>query len=480
MGCITDCVNSRFCLRIRRNETIQRTTRRMDKAPNGIWSSFPVVWAIFAWMFSLVSSCVCTFVIRTVSFTAGGKSKARTEGADAELLRRQGIGFWGWESSDGTCFAYTIAGNAPSFDTPFQAASALTATSIFVGGVILVCLLLGTVFPVIPKHYAYLGYGSLFMSILSFSTLAIIGSNVCSPGFFQYAFETDGPLLTELTSSSCGIGAGSTYAILAGIFWILTALSCLRTPLANLSREPGAYRGVHHKETNTAGSSEFVKSMEGEPEDEAARIHRQRQAENEARYKRLMGEIDDEEAQPGFDSLQATHKRLSDVREEDDGDELGHPVSSSFGYPRRQSHHTQDDQFEDEHSEARSQYSDEEDVPLQASNRSISRSPAQERRSSLDKLSPQERRSSLDRLSPQERRSSLDRLTPQERLSPQDRQSSQDRHSPQDGMGQNQDRSDDYYHPSASERSSDDDDTYNDSDGNYRDHHSMAENSEIV
>ena len=192
----------------------------MDKAPNGIWSSFPVLWAMFAWMFSLISSCVCSFVVRNVSFVGGDKKEVRLEGAEALLLRSQGIGFWGWQSSEGTCFTYTISGKSPSFDTPFHAASALTATTIFLGGVILVCLLLGTVFPVVPKHYAYLGYGSLFMSVLSFSTLAIMGSNACAPGFFQYALETDRPLLTELTSASCGVGAGSIYAILAGVFWI--------------------------------------------------------------------------------------------------------------------------------------------------------------------------------------------------------------------------------------------------------------------
>ena len=84
----------------------QRTTHRMDKAPNGIWSSFPALLAVVAWMFSLSSSCVCSFVYRTVTLVekieggSGGESGTTNLGGSdlpVELLKNQGIGFWGWK-----------------------------------------------------------------------------------------------------------------------------------------------------------------------------------------------------------------------------------------------------------------------------------------------------------------------------------------------------------------------------------------------
>lgn len=330
----------------------------MDKAPNGIWSSFPALLAVMAWMFSLSSTCVCSFVNRTVTLVEdmkeGDSENTSIEGLNVQLLKNQGIGYWAWQS-EGTCYSYTINGRSPSMDTAFQATSTLSTLTVLFGGIIVVCLMLGTVFPVVPKHYQYLGYASCIMSILSFSTLAITGSNVCAPGFFQYSLDEDMPLLKNITKSSCGVGLGSTFSILAGVVWILVGVICIKSPLGVSSREPGAYRGLH----KDGGYGEDNDGMDGDGDAEANRLHRQRQAENEERYRKLMGELDDGDGpNPGFASINTQQQRLSLVEEEDGGEESG-PFRMENGN-RRHSDPRQQEQFDDEHSEGRSQYSDEE------------------------------------------------------------------------------------------------------------------------
>lgn len=330
----------------------------MDKAPNGIWSSFPALLALMAWMFSLSSTCVCSFVNRTVTLVEdvaeGDSGTASIEGLDAKFLQSQGIGFWAWQS-DGTCYAYTINGRSPSMDTTFQAASTLSTLTVLFGGIIVVCLMLGTVFPVVPKHYQSLGCASCIISILSLSTLAITGSNVCAPGFFQYSLNKDMTMLKNITKSSCGVGLGSTFSILAGFVWILVGVICIKSPLGVSSREPGPYRGVH-KDGGHNGDDD---DMDGEGDDEANRLHRQRQAENEERYRKLMGEIDDDDgSHPDFSTVNKNQHRLSLVEEEDGGEE-SEPFQMERDNPRHSDPRHQE-QFDDEHSEARSQYSDEE------------------------------------------------------------------------------------------------------------------------
>mmetsp|Transcript_29293 Transcript_29293/g.48417 ORF Transcript_29293/g.48417 Transcript_29293/m.48417 type:complete len:431 (-) Transcript_29293:94-1386(-) len=377
MGFVTNCVNSRCCLRLRRNDTIQRTTRRMDKAPNGIWASCPASVAFIAWILSLSASCLCTFIIRTVTFNTGATEQDRLDGSAGLLLRNQGIGFWGWEGDEGSCFSYEISGNAPSFDAAFYAASAFTTLTDALGGLVMVCLLLGTVFPVPPKSYEYLGYASLLMAVFDGSTLAILGSSVCSPGFFQYGLDTtenqqpSGVVLEEITTASCGLGLGSILAVIACILWVVCAFCILRTPLASRKREPGAYR-QHHKE----GDGEDNMGLEpGENDnDEAHQLYRQRQEENDKRYRELMGDVDDdrsmdEEGQPGFKSLRGSSQFLSLVKEEESGDDRSGHLSPARQSSNRQSDENDDDDddFHDEHdggggsqhSETRSQYSDD-------------------------------------------------------------------------------------------------------------------------
>ena len=298
----------------------------MDKAPNGIWSSFPALWASIAWFFSILSSCLCAFVVRNVSLNDGVDDEqfdnggGNNNGNESILLLNQGIGFWGWSSSEGTCYSYTINNTKASFDSSFKAASAFTTITDALGGFIVVCLLLGTVFPVIPKHYEYLGYASFLMAVFDFSTLAILGSNVCAPGFFQYSLDDDRPLLDDITTTSCGLGLGSIMAIMAGLFWIVVAFTTLRSPLASRSREPGKYRGNIKDGANDDDGANDNNMID----DEANRIQNQRKAENDERYRRLMGEDAesiDEEGQPGFKSLRTMTQPLSLVKEEDYGDD---------------------------------------------------------------------------------------------------------------------------------------------------------------
>ena len=317
-------------------------------------------------MLSLASSCVCSFVNRTVTLVETGDGNpigdsANTvslEGSEADLLRNQGIGFWGWTSSEGTCYAYTINGQSPSMDSAFQVSSIFSTLIVLFGGIVVVCLMLGIVFPVGPKHYKILGFTSCLLSILAFSTLAITGSSACAPGFFQYSLAEDMPLLKDITTSSCGVGLGSTFSIVAGFVWILVGVICIKSPLGDSSREPGAYRGVH-KDSGTADDGD------GEADDEATRLHRQRQADNDERYRKLMGEIDDEsadeEANPGLVALENRRGRLSLVREEDDVEDPG--IIQRDRDSLLHSDPRQEEQFDDEHSEALSQYS-EEGMPL--------------------------------------------------------------------------------------------------------------------
>jgi hypothetical protein len=343
----------------------QRTTRRMDKAPNGIWSSCPASVAFIAWILSLTSSCLCTFIIRKVTFQ--GQDGDRLDGSAGLLLRNQGIGFWGWEGDEGTCFSYDISGNSPSFDAAFNTASAFTTITDALGGLVMVCLMLGTVFPIVPKSYEYLGYASLLMSAFDGTTLAIMGSNVCSPGFFQYGLDIEQgqetPVLEEISKTSCGLGLGSVLAVIACILWLATAFCILRTPLASRKREPGAYRGLHKE----GGDEDDEKAHHsGDNDDEAHQLYRERQEENEQRYRALMGEDEqsvDEEGQPGFQSVRVSD-RLSRVKEEESGDEVsGHASLRASGTNREQEGETefQDEHDEDQHSETRSQYSSDRD-----------------------------------------------------------------------------------------------------------------------
>jgi hypothetical protein len=332
----------------------------MDKAPNGIWSSFPAFLAILAWILSISSSCVCTFVSRNVQKISSSLSS--DEWNSIQVLQTRGVGFWGWQTKEGICYSYQINEMIPTTDMAFKMAAALPFLNSFLGGILTICLLLGTIFPIVPKSYLFIGLGSLFLFATNFATLVILRSNICSPDFFQFALRKSTPFLESISTSSCGIGFGSTLAILSGVLWILVSLLCLLTPLANSKREPGAYRGINHHVGG--GNGEDGENFDGEPEDEMARLYRSKQAVNDERYRNLMGELDDVE-NPGFSSLAKKNHRLSLVHEEDNGDDtlITHPSTvTSEKDPRYQREYFHDEFHDDEdgdHSETRSQYSEE-------------------------------------------------------------------------------------------------------------------------
>mmetsp|Transcript_15293 Transcript_15293/g.23455 ORF Transcript_15293/g.23455 Transcript_15293/m.23455 type:complete len:389 (-) Transcript_15293:1724-2890(-) len=327
------CVGSRFCLRIRRNESIQRATRRMDKAPNGIWASFPAAWSFLAWVLSITSSCVCTYVARIVSY-----SGTKPQGSLSVLFQDQGIGFWGW-SSDGTCYSYEINGVSPSFDGSFKAAGAFTTLTDIIGGAVMICLMLGTNFPVKPKQYEILGYASLLVAVLNGCSLIILGSSVCAPDFFRYAITKFNSIDLSKLETSCTLGSGSTMAVFAVVFWVVTAFGCLRTPLASRKREINPLRRRAMKDGEHYASAEHMESLE----DNNDSAHRQRQVEYDQRYRQFMGD-DGEGAVPGFESIRKD--RLSLVPEDEIVGKDVAAVENEF-----------EDEYDGNHSETRSHYS---------------------------------------------------------------------------------------------------------------------------
>merc|ERR1712232_1288315 len=110
--------------------------------------------------------------------------------------------------SDGTCYSYEINGQSASFDGSFQASGAFTTLTDIVGGAVMVCLMLGTNFPVSPKKYEILGYASLVVAVLNACCLVILGSSVCAPGFFQYAVPKSSNIdLSKGLETSCTLGS---------------------------------------------------------------------------------------------------------------------------------------------------------------------------------------------------------------------------------------------------------------------------------
>lgn len=311
----------------------------MDKAPNGIWALFPAAWSFLAWILSITSSCVCAYVSRIVSYS-GIDPPA---GTLSLLLNDQGIGFWGW-SSDGTCYSYEISGMWPTFDGSFKAAGAFTTLTDILGGFVMICLLLGTNFPIAPKKYEILGYASLLVAVLNACSLIILGSSVCAPDFFQYVPQYNRIDISKL-DTSCTLGSGATMAVFAVIFWVVTAFGCLRTPLASRKREINPLRRRAMKDGENNIGAENMESLE-ENGDSA---HRQRQVEHDKRYRQFMGDADGEDV-PGFESIRKN--RLSLVPEDESVSKTTAEGEKGF-----------EDEFDENenHSETRSQYSKSDD-----------------------------------------------------------------------------------------------------------------------
>ena len=340
----------------------------MDKAPNGAFAIFPAILAFFAWVLSIASTCVCTFITRRVSLR--GIDQSNLDPAGVLLLEDHGIGFWGWQN-DGECYDYEVNGRSPSFDGQYLTASVFSTLTDLVGGSLVVFLLLGNCFACLPNRYEYVGYGLLLVSVLDGATLIVLGSSVCSNRFFDYA--TPGISVSQFATTSCGMGTGSILAIVSAIFWLLTGVVCLRSPLSSRDRVP-------NDKNRRGGALGQGGDEEGEDEeqDEAHQLYNERRKETERRYKEMFGDLDDSNtgktdgnkadggggggaaaAVGGDDSsssddeeVPTPKKRLSAVKEESEHDtnisgHTGTRHSKAYGSQHEQ-HIDNDDGFEDE------------------------------------------------------------------------------------------------------------------------------------
>ena len=243
------------------------------------------------------SGLPCNFASRIVTV-----NHHTPDAGTSMLLNNHGIGFWGW-GFDGNCYSYEIAGAKPTFDTAFKASNALVTVTAALGGFCMVCVFLGTCFPISPRNYRLLGYALFLNGIFEFSTLAILGSSACAPGFFSYATGSVVDL-AAISTASCGVGTGSKLAISAGIFSIFAAIACLKTPLSNKDRVPKLMIGP-------SGSDGLDEN------DPSKKIHQERQFEAEKRYKEMFGDDDDDDDALN-DAFPARHmSRLSSVPEGD-------------------------------------------------------------------------------------------------------------------------------------------------------------------
>eukprot|EP00542_Grammatophora_oceanica_P019938 CAMPEP_0194050636 /NCGR_PEP_ID=MMETSP0009_2-20130614/36313_1 /TAXON_ID=210454 /ORGANISM="Grammatophora oceanica, Strain CCMP 410" /LENGTH=406 /DNA_ID=CAMNT_0038697367 /DNA_START=24 /DNA_END=1244 /DNA_ORIENTATION=+ len=328
--CATLCGN-RFCLRIRRNQNLQRATHKLEKVPNGIWSLLPVVWAFLAWLLSVSSSMMCSFATRNVRVAANAPD---VEGAAVLLFQDHGVGFWGWEATDGTCYSYEINGKNPTFDTAYTVANSLTTLTDLLGGMCLVALFLGTCFPLAPLWYRLLGTSLVLVMIFDLSTLAILSSSVCQPDFFKYA--TSEEITRYVSKASCGLGTGTGLAIAAAMFWLFAAISVFSTNLVSMDREPKLLSGQRRGSMN----------------DGMTELQSERQQEADRRYKEMFGDDDDDDA-PAFESIR---KPLSQVREEGESAEFGPDVTAntSDGDDKDSAYDRAVEEYEDE-------YNDEDD-----------------------------------------------------------------------------------------------------------------------
>eukprot|EP00541_Cyclophora_tenuis_P008354 CAMPEP_0116579180 /NCGR_PEP_ID=MMETSP0397-20121206/22114_1 /TAXON_ID=216820 /ORGANISM="Cyclophora tenuis, Strain ECT3854" /LENGTH=411 /DNA_ID=CAMNT_0004108643 /DNA_START=204 /DNA_END=1439 /DNA_ORIENTATION=- len=280
----------------------------MNKMTNGKWAPFPAVWAFLAWTLTIASTCVCSFVTRKVSLR--GISEDDLDNQGVLLFESHGIGFWGWEY-EGKCYNFEVEGRHPSFDGMYKAASAFTTTTDVVGGLLLICFVLGTCFPIQPNRYEIMGYVTLLVAVLDGATLIILGSSVCSNRFFDYA--TPDISLSEFASTSCGMASGSVLALLSSIIWLIAAGFCLRTPLSDKTREP--------KESTRGASPELPQRSEHDPDDEAHRLYHQRREETERQYREMFGDDDSTSNSDRVAPFQSIRQdKLSLVPEESDHD----------------------------------------------------------------------------------------------------------------------------------------------------------------
>jgi hypothetical protein len=165
----------------------QRGVRKLGKTPNGLWSFFPAILAFIGWGFSITSGMACNFVSRHPELIDPSDGDLLEIGAI--IFSSHGIGFWGW-GHRGTCYSYEISGAPPSFDSAFRVSNGLTTLTVLLGGICMVCSWLGTCFPIFPRIYWYLGVTFILNGVFGFSTLAVLGSTACGPGFFSYTTGT--------------------------------------------------------------------------------------------------------------------------------------------------------------------------------------------------------------------------------------------------------------------------------------------------
>ena len=306
----------------------QRAARKIEKTlPNGSWAPFPAVWSFIAWTLTIASTCTCSFVSRRVSLRGVSKQDLDREGV--LLYESHGIGFWGWEN-EGSCYSFEIEGRSPSFDGQYTAASAFTTITDIVGGALVVCLMLGTCFPVQPNRYLIIGYVMLVIAVMDGATLIMLGSSVCSNKFFDYA--TPNVSLSQFANTSCGMATGSVLALLSSILWLVAAGFCLRTPLSDKKREP--------KEANrTASIVETAARPEHDENDEAHQLYQKRREETERRYREMFGDDADDDDANGEPFQSIRKNKLSLVQEESEHD----PNISGHSAQRKTSEHYDED-----------------------------------------------------------------------------------------------------------------------------------------
>ena len=262
----------------------------------------------------------CNFVARTVQLNPGVTEDILDIGTI--IFRDHGIGFWGW-GRDGTCYSYDIAGNRPTFDSAYIVANGLTTVTDLIGGICMVFALLGTCFPIVPRTYWLLGSVFALNGFLECSTLAVLGSSACAPGFFNYA--TGDMDLALLSTASCSLGSGSLLALTAGLSSFVAAAACWKSPLANKDRVPKLTVGP-------TGGDEL------DDNDPVKKLQQERQQQAEQRYKEMFGDEDGDEDVVPITSSTMDQSKLSQVKEGDQESSSDHLVLN-----KSQSQHSNDD-----------------------------------------------------------------------------------------------------------------------------------------
>ena len=308
----------------------------------------PPIWALLAWALSLSSGMECNFVARTVQLNPGVSEDILAIGTI--IFRDHGIGFWGW-GHDETCYSYDIAGNRPTFDSAYTVANGLTTVTDLIGGICLVFALLGTCFPIFPRSYWLLGSVFALNGFLECSTLAVLGSSACAPGFFNYA--TGDMDLAQLSTASCSLGSGSLLALSAGLSSFVAAAACLKSPLANKDRVPKLTVGP-------TGGDEL------DDNDPTKKLQQERQQEAEKRYKEMFGDEDGDEDIIPSTSETIDRPKLSQVKEGDQELSSEHLVVQKT--QSRRSDDVEEFNDEDHNDDSFNDYDDDASLPGRGDN----------------------------------------------------------------------------------------------------------------